>query len=45
MAGIDFLATAVCFSLLGYALCYLQMKVQDADEKREKAKEQSITYE
>ena len=45
MAGLDFLATAACFSLLGYALCYLQVKAQDAAEKAEKAKAQSVTYE
>ena len=34
MVGLDFLLTAVCFSFLGYGLCYMTLSVNNASKKQ-----------
>ncbi len=49
MEGLDFLLTAICFSVLGYGFCYMTLsvnhktKTQNANPKNQRqCREQSI---
>ncbi|WP_206811937.1 hypothetical protein [Paradesulfitobacterium ferrireducens] len=42
MNSLDFFATAVSFSFLGYALCYLTMSQQSRQTKKAQTEERGI---
>ncbi|MDA8220553.1 MULTISPECIES: hypothetical protein [Desulfosporosinus] len=42
MEGLDFLLTAICFSVLGYGLCYMTLSVNHKSETQNVKPENSL---
>ncbi|EHQ90860.1 hypothetical protein DesyoDRAFT_3878 [Desulfosporosinus youngiae DSM 17734] len=42
MEGLDFLLTAICFSVLGYSLCYMTLSVNHKSEAQKINTENSL---